>query len=390
MSGGAAALSESWGRVETAQLQGDRAAPVERQGRHSPIPETALDFVERTQQEVPIDAPAKKRLWWITIQGWEHADDIEAWFEAQKPLVSRMVACRDVAPRTGKEHLHIAIALKMPKSWHWVRQTFFADYAKWVKAGMDWQRVMTYALGKTGNPEHDENKRVFIEHNAQITKTIKQGTTAEFFREWKAKPDSSNLIRLLDKDEYSGCIPQIDACKRYIQLINSTKHTRPKERIVVWLYGDTRRGKSYFCHQFMEAFQNRFGRPCRTVAFSNTCAQVSGLMGDEAVVLIDDIKLDTVKIQDLLNMTDQYPLTLDTKGSYCYYNPDVVLITCITDPDQIQYTYQRWRNDYEQLVKRITHKIKVWPRERQEKNYEIGMETYTCAELVDFLLDSLQ
>lgn len=312
--------------------------------------------VEISLPSVPEGAAAKrakKRVWFVTDFSNSKVR-IQEWFEQNKERFTRFAACEDVAPTTGKYHIHIACIMKNPVPITWW-QTFLGagNHYRWANQ-KDWERIMNYVLGKGKNDEKNKVKKPFIEFNCTALKHIKGGTRAEFYRQFVQNPTTATMLQLFDKPEFAQCITEIDHCKKYIQLKNSTTQLRDKKRNVIWIWGYTGKGKSLLARKFFIQYQDRVGKPCRNMTLSNTAAQAGGLHGDEGCVLIDDIKLDKIQNQDLLNLADQYPMTIDTKGSTVHYNPDYLFITCTMAPEDIPQSIPKWLPDINQLKRRVT------------------------------------
>lgn len=244
---------------------------------------------------------------------------------------------------------------------------------------------MNYTLGKGANEDKNELKTVFINYNCYETTHVKTGTKAEFYKEFVKNPTTGTMLKLFESEKFATCISEIDNCKKYIQLKLSTKQLRETKRQVIWISGIPGQGKSLLARKFFAEYQNRTGRPCRNMTLSNTAAQAGGLHGDEGCVLIDDIKMDKIQNQDLLNLMDQYPMTIDAKGTTVHWDPDFLFITCVFAAETVGTSFPKWQPEMSQLLRRITLQVYVDRREDHPdgKYYQHQQEWYTEQEMIE-------
>lgn len=327
--------------------------------------------------------PTKKRIWFNTIFD-EGPEEILNWFEEHKEQFTRFAACTDIAPSTGKAHIHIACVMENPVNivW-WQNQLGFKNHYKWANQ-KDWNKIMNYTLGKGKDDSKNELKTVFINHNCYKETQIRSGTKAEFYKEFVKNPTTGTMLRLFETEKFASCISEIENCKKYIQLKNSTKQLRDTKRQVIWIWGIWGQGKSLLARKFFVQYQDRTGKPCRNMTLSNTAAQAGGLHGDEGCVLIDDIKMDKIQNQDLLNLMDQYPMTIDAKGTTVHWDPDFLFITCVHQAETIGTSFPKWQAEMGQLLRRITLEVYVDRREDHPdgKYYQVLNEWYTEEEMI--------
>jgi len=85
---------------------------------------------------------------------------------------------------------------------------------------------------------------------------------------------------------------------------------------------------------------------------------------DHETILFDDYRRDTLPFEQLLHITDRYPVKLPVKGSMCHRACNTIIITCPVHPKQLfDFTDYDWEDpDHEawQLHRRLT-KIKSFP-----------------------------
>ena len=322
-------------------------------------------------------------MWFGTI--WMPFD-WQQWYDTQKDQIERIAICQDTAPKTGRIHWHIACVTKNPKSLrYWIKQ--FGEQSKWRWYNMTPSRarinVFNYVLGQGKNQKKNALKTVILKINTDGY-TIQQGTRKDFYLEWRQNPTISHAMEMWDTDKYCTMISELKHIRNYVALQKTNQHTRDKRRMVMWLWGSTGAGKSYWARQFMAKYQDLTGKPGMNIDLSPT-GQISMLNGDEGCVLLDDVKLASIDIQRFLNILDTYPMTMDVKGSAAHYDPDVVIVTCLEHPANIHLKWPRWKDDYQQVARRVTHEISV--TKTSPPKYIMNTREYSAEQLMEIALD---
>ena len=237
-------------------------------------------------------------------------------------------------------------------------KAIFGDtsHVEW-RAQKDIENIFNYVLGK-GN--HADFKKTIYEKNAVTTYKVKTGKKVEFYKEWRKIPTINHYYELIQEDKWVEFNSELKYIQSEVNIMKRKQHKRKWPRIVVWVWGSTGAGKSRMAHQLMEEWENKYfpHDHCGEIGTSVTAGQCFGLQGDEDMVLIDDVKTDKIQTQDLLKLTDQYPEPQDIKGSWAHYNPDMIIITCLNNPDAL--TGNKWQpSEIAQLKRRITYTIHV-------------------------------
>lgn len=293
-------------------------------------------------------------------------------------ICQRLVACKDTAPSTKGIHYHVIAIYAKPIRFSTVKEQFGDDaHIKYVVNPVN---AMRYVMGEGAN--HTENKEVIFKKNPFTTRRIQTGIRANFYKELQETGlNMSNFQRLVQKPEYISCIDQYKHVRNLISLQEMNNHRRNKQRVIYWICGASGTGKSRLAHEVLHRWSHHFNSIAGVATTSTTAGQITGLIGGEKCVLIDDIKLDKIQLQDLLTITDQYPVTLDVKGGYIKYDPDLVLITCLNSAQDLANVNQKWsQKEIIQIIRRITYTLKT-----KTENNEI---TYECFRSLDNPLGS--
>jgi len=124
--------------------------------------------------------------------------------------------------------------------------------------------------------------------------------------------------------------------------------------LVIWLYGDTGRGKTRVVRDYLKVKRQEgyrlWRRPLGTTAWFDGYA-------NQDIVFLDEIRGSTYKFDDLLQMLDYDCPKVPVKGGFTEFRPKILLITSNTHPRNC-YTGINSENK-QQLVRRCDFIKKV-------------------------------
>lgn len=326
----------------------------------------------------------RKRCWFGTV--WKEYD-WKAWYEANAGDISRLAVCKDIAPTTGRVHWHIAVIFNQVKSLKYLTDRWSRE-SKWrwfnTNNRQAVRNIFNYVLGKGKNQHKNELKEVIICEGVEGY-TVRAGKRQEFYDDWWKQPTMDHAIDLMKTDKYRTMIGELKHIKYFLAQSGPRKHTRQLKRMVIWLWGGTGTGKTFWAKHFMDNYEELTGKPATDIDLSPS-GQVTQLHGDEGCVVMDDIKLAVVDIQRLLILMDTYPTNIDIKGGNANYDPDVVIVTCTVHPASIGDKWQRWKDDYQQVARRVTHIIQA-VRVGDNLTYTLNEKNYTYDQMMKTALD---
>lgn len=311
--------------------------------------------------ERPSNANIKKKMWHVVIHN-KTREQVLQMINNALPRMTRCIACEDEGEQTHTTHYHIGMVLKTSTTMGGIKGLFGEDaHVKWCK---NLANLFNYIRG---DGTHSDFKEVIFKLNDYVTKKIGTGLRQRFFEEWWKTPTMDHFYEMVAQREWMTCCDQRKHIEAVVDNLNKWKHIREKERVIVWISGSTGSGKSYLAHKLMDKFQNVTKSLATTATISTSCGQLVGLSRNEKMVVFDDIKLEKIVLQDLLQVTDQYILTLDVKGSQAHYDPDLVIITCLNAVDDLGNLRPNWeQKEILQLQRRFTHRIYI---EKDNQNY---------------------
>lgn len=137
------------------------------------------------------------------------------------------------------------------------------------------------------------------------------------------------------------CLQHLKIAEMYLKYIPKKRLISPRE--VLWYYGPTGSGKSRASYEKDPGLFSVNMRSGGRIWWDG--------YADEKTVLLDDWRPAMVGFEDLLHLTDMYPLRGDVKGSTIDLPYDRIIITCPRHPREY---FQDKGEDVAQLLRRIT------------------------------------
>ena len=328
-----------------------------------------------------LDIKARHRIWHLTIFNTTR-ESLLMKIHSFEDRLSRGICCEDRAPGSGTVHFHLALVCINKVTFSILKKHFGPTINVKVHSLETMKTLFKYVAGKGS---HRENKQVIFQKNAVFTEKIESATRQEFHQEFNKNMNTLHLVNLLKQPKYASQKDQIRHCLAMIALANSFDPIRSHPRVVAWVYGESGSGKSLLGHTLRREYMKRFFKPARVMTISNTAGQFGGVIGDEGMVLIDDLKLHKVDVQDLLVVCDQYNQSIDVKRTTVAYQPDIIMVTSIFPPDFMPPEIrQKWgESELIQLNRRLTYTIQAQDR---ASRYLIRGRFYTLDQVVDGLL----
>jgi len=274
-------------------------------------------------------APPKSKTWCFTLNNPEPAasgqDLKEHWRESPEArqlldLECQLIVVGYEVAESGTEHLQGFVTFKNSKTLTAVKK--INSRAHWEKAKQV-EAAANYCI-KDGNYEK-------IDHRTQGARCDLRAAVETLRAHGLKRLKSEHPIEFLKHPSGFTALDVLNEEERYF---------KPD---VLWLWGQTGTGKSYFA-------RNVYPDRKRWWSAKNL-RWWSGYRGED-VAIIDDFRKDFCTFHELLRILDCYPYKVEVKGSHRELNSKMIIITTIEPPLQMYADLPGERLD--QLTRRIT------------------------------------
>lgn len=237
-----------------------------------------------------------------------------------------MIFGKEICPTTGTPHLQGYLSFKNARSWNGVRKLLKQKAHIEIAKGNDYQNF-NYCTKENDYFEFGEPKKQGKRNDInEIKELVKQGATkAEI---WDVASNWQSY-RMGEKG---------------IELRKSEKRRWKTE--VFWYFGSTGKGKS------RRAFETYPEAWCTGNIVNNFI--FDGYAG-ENVCILDDLRPNQIKFQELLRLFDRYPYRVRTLGGSTEFVARTIVVTTTKHP--IHFYEGRSDEDIQQLLRRITDVI---------------------------------
>lgn len=128
---------------------------------------------------------------------------------------------------------------------------------------------------------------------------------------------------------------------------------RDSKPYVTWLYGPKGCGKTYYCEQF--AREQKYEYYMYNPTFNGFWQRYN----QQPVLIIDDMRINTFKFDELLRILDRYQYLVNQKQGDIFINSPHIFITAPSSPEEMFALANTSEFDVDQLTRRIDCVIKV-------------------------------
>lgn len=264
----------------------------------------------------------KARAYQLTINDVDAAGDVFNYLRGLQK--NYMIACREKAPTTGHEHIHVYVQFPTPHA---------------------------LSLKKVGGA-HIEVCRGSPEQNIAYIKKegdviVEEGTPRLCYVPSikEAKAMDSNVLQGLGLNFYN-VFQKIDAEKK--KAINPADYYKKVE--VYWIWGESGAGKtSYVVNDMLKKGIEKFNEVKMVGEFWH------GVQEDCEVALYDDWRDNHMKPTELINFIDYNKHIMNVKGGSVRNNYKTIYITSLQSPEQIytkvpEETQKQWLRRIKEII----------------------------------------
>ena len=254
---------------------------------------------------------AKSRNFQITLNEVERWEKLKEYLSSRK-LLNYAIACKEIAPSTGHEHIHCYIQFnnstqlavsKIQGAHIEICRGSPQQNVEYIRKDGD----IIWEIGKlrlTGNPTIRDIKNMNEDEIDDLPWQMRNVAT-------KIKDEQANDIDIEDWH---------------------------KEIKVYWIYGPSGVGKTERAKQIVRDNATTYGRTINVVKYTNTFWNG---VGNAKIAIYDDFRDSHMPPSEFINFIDYNMHTLNIKGGQKQNNYSLIIITSVQHP---QYIYSNMRD----------------------------------------------
>lgn len=274
----------------------------------------------------------KKRNWQFTLNEVEKYKQLSNYLKNKKTL-KYLVSCKEIAPKTGHEHIHIFTHFsnsfkpnikKCCGAHIELCRGSIKDNINYIKKLKNEKDEIIEEYGEV--PEFEEKEKLTIRKLKEKTKEEREDVPAVYFK-------------TVEK------INSIEDCE--IDLDNFYKKVN-----TIYIWGETGIGKTRLACAIIKELkkQNEKYKKFNIVKYSNNFWLG---IGESSIALYDDFRDNHMKPSEFINFIDYYKHTLNIKNGFKINNYEYIIITSIQNPENLYEEYYETNEQKNQWLRRI-------------------------------------
>lgn len=265
---------------------------------------------------------AKSRNFQITLNEVERWEKLKAYLSGRK-LLNYAIACKEIAPSTGHEHIHCYIQFN--NSTQLAISKIEGAHIEVCKGSP--QQNVEY-IRKDGDIIWETGK-LRLTGNPTIRDIMDMSKDEVYDLPWQMRNTAMKI-----KDEQANDIDIEDW---------------HKEIKVYWIYGPSGVGKTERAKQIVRDNAATYGKTINVVKYTNTFW--NGI-GNAKIAIYDDFRDSHMPPSEFINFIDYNMHTLNIKGGQKQNNYSLIIITSVQHPNYI-YANMRDSEPRKQWMRRI-------------------------------------
>jgi len=274
----------------------------------------------------------------FTLNNWTQTE--LDWLNTSMPLLSKWQVIGKEVGENGTPHLQGAVVLE--------KQTSFSTIKTWPGLCRAHLEVMR------GTPEDSLKYCSKQDSNATVYGTLPTPGKRNDLKRVVERIQKGESLKDLAQDEEGGvAIVKFSKGLTVLRGLRARTRSSKSPPKVIWVYGETGVGKTRCCFEFSERF---FGED--VWLSSGGLRWFDGYDG-QRVIIIDDFRAKQLPggggFSFFLRLLDRYPMSVEFKGGFVPWSPEVIFITSAYDPETCFETRNTHRpEDIKQLLRRLT------------------------------------
>lgn len=274
--------------------------------------------------------PARKaRDWQITLNETFKWDDLREYLIGLKSL-TYIIACKEIAPTTGHEHIHVYTQYKTP-----IKLSIKKLQGAHVEACKGTPQQNVEYIKKDGN---------IIFENGTLRKNGKLPTIKEAIN---MTDDELMELPLNYQNTVDKIITKRNDENNFFAMLESIKNDELKAPEIIYIIGLPGNGKTYGAYK--QALSKYDIHDIGRITIDNNFFAIEN---DKAkCFVIEEFRPSQLHPSKLLQLTDKYGYQAPIKGGFKYLRPETIYICSVKNPIHL---YEKDELN-EQFTRRITH-----------------------------------
>lgn len=241
-----------------------------------------------------------------------------------------LISCREIAPTTGHEHIHIYVHFEQP----YKLSKKILSYGAHVEICRGSPKQNIDYISKDGNIIEEWGTRP-----AQGTRTVAEMKEMSVD---EVSPQYYRIKKQIDEDERSK--------NTFFDMLEEIRNDNLKAPEIIYITGPSGKGKTYTAYKMaVEKYKNdEIGK----LTLNNNFIDI--VNENAKCFVIEEFRDSQIRASDFLQLTDKYGYRANTKGGFCTLRPEMIIICSIKHPSTIYHDEVNT-----QFMRRITSHINL-------------------------------
>ena len=272
----------------------------------------------------------RSRNFQLTLNKIENYEALSNEFKKLKTC-KFLISCREIAPSTGHEHIHMYVHFEQPYKLSKKILSFGAHIE--ICKGSPKQNI-DY-IEKDGN--------IIEEYGVRPTQGTRTVAEMKEMSINEVSPQYYKIKKQIDEDERSK--------NTFFDMLDEIRNDNLKAPEIIYITGPSGKGKTYNAYKIAtEKYQNHeIGK----LTLNNNFIDI--VNENAKCFVIEEFRDSQIKASDFLQLTDKYGYRANIKGGFCTLRPEMIIICSIIHPLNIYHDEIN-----KQFMRRITKHISLF------------------------------
>lgn len=241
-----------------------------------------------------------------------------------------LISCREIAPTTGHEHIHIYVHFEQP----YKLSKKILSYGAHVEICRGSPKQNIDYISKDGNIIEEWGTRP--SQGARTVAEMKEMNIDD------VSPQYYRIKKQIDEDERSK--------NTFFEMLDEIRNHNLKAPEVIYITGGSGKGKTYKAYEI--AVEKYTNEEIGKLTLNNNFIDI--VNESAKCFIIEEFRDDQIRASDFLQLTDKYGYRANVKGGFCTLRPEMIIICSVYPPTTI---YNNETN--KQFMRRITSHITI-------------------------------